>query len=98
MISSPPTAVNTAHQAFYGYQSDGTTPGTLMGFVENCPISASRTSQFANVANFSVTPGIELDNPDPNINSGNISILTNWNLGAGSSPTNLALHDSMRAA
>ncbi|MEI9915411.1 MAG: filamentous hemagglutinin family protein [Methylovirgula sp.] len=81
---------DTAHQVFYGYQSDGTTPGTLMGFVENFPISASATSQFANVANFSVTPGIELDNPDSAINSGNISILTNWNLGAGSSPTNLA--------
>jgi filamentous hemagglutinin family protein len=90
-----PASVNTDHQAFYGYQSDGTTPGTLMGFVENFPISASTTSRFSGVANFSVRPGIELDNPTPatgaiSINNGNISILTNWNLGAGSSPGNLA--------
>jgi len=85
-----PTNVNTDHQAFYGYQSDGTTPGTLMGFVENFPIASTVTARFANIANFSVMPGIELDNPSPAINNGNISILTNWNLGAGTSPTNLA--------
>ncbi len=75
---------DTAHQIFYGYQSDGTTPGTLMGFVVNglgtTPAFAPR---FAAVSNFQVAPGIELDNPDTSINAGNISILTNWNLGAG---------------
>jgi filamentous hemagglutinin family protein len=83
-------AANSAHQTFYGYQSDGTTPGTLMGFVENFPLAPSVIASFANVQNFSVAPGIELDNPDANINDGNISILTNWNLGAGTSPENLA--------
>jgi filamentous hemagglutinin family protein len=94
-----PTTANADHQDFYGYvlNSDGSVsgPGTLMGFVEGFPISASTTAGFANVANFHVVPGIELDNPTPatgstSINDGNISILTNWNLGAGSSPTDLA--------
>ncbi|MEW6435625.1 MAG: filamentous hemagglutinin family protein [Pseudomonadota bacterium] len=100
------TGGDSAHQTFYGYglqtaqtTSNGTTTttitqvaGTLMGFVENLPISADVASRFTNagVQNFAVAPGIELDNPDPNINGGNISILTNWNLGAGSSATELA--------
>ncbi|WP_459711127.1 filamentous haemagglutinin family protein [Paraburkholderia sp. 2C] len=79
-----PTAVNTAHQAFYGFQTvNGTQePGTLMSFVENFPIASSVSARFSNVENFHVAPGIELDNPDSQINNGNISILTNWNLGA----------------
>ncbi|RWV81678.1 hypothetical protein GW17_00056881, partial [Ensete ventricosum] len=83
-------AADAAHQAFYAYQSDGTTPGTLMGFIENLPIASSVASRFANagVENFAVAPGVELDNPDPNINNGNIAILTNWNLGAGSTDAN----------
>ncbi|GGF32203.1 hypothetical protein GCM10011611_42980 [Aliidongia dinghuensis] len=88
-----PSAANTDHQTFYGYQNGDATaavPGTLMGFVENFPIASATTARFANIANFAVTPGIELDNPDPAINGGNITVLTNWNLGAGSSPTNLA--------
>jgi filamentous hemagglutinin family protein len=85
-----PTSVNTDHQAFYGYQSDGTTPGTLMGFVEDFPISSTAQSAFVNagIQNFAIAPGIELDNPDPNINNGNISILTAWNLGAGTTNAN----------
>ncbi|HEY1610021.1 MAG TPA: filamentous hemagglutinin N-terminal domain-containing protein, partial [Paraburkholderia sp.] len=82
---TPGTNVDVAHETFYGYASDGTTPGTLMGFVENFPIASSVAAQFANVAHFQIAPGIELDNPDANINGGNISILTNWNLGAGAS-------------
>ncbi|SIO09655.1 filamentous haemagglutinin family protein [Paraburkholderia phenazinium] len=83
-------AADTNHQVFYGYQADGTTPGTLMGFVEKGVQSVANQFAGTNVANFAVAPGIDLDNPDPNINGGNISILTNWNLGAGSSPTSLA--------
>jgi filamentous hemagglutinin family protein len=83
-------AANTAHQTFYGYQSDGTTPGTLMNFVEHFPIDPSVAASFANVQNFAVAPGIDLDNPDAAINHGNISIVTNWNLGAGTSSTDLA--------
>ncbi|MEW6438573.1 MAG: filamentous hemagglutinin family protein [Pseudomonadota bacterium] len=83
-------AADTAHQVFYGYESDGTTPGTLMSYVENLPISANVAARFINagVKNFAIAPGIELDNPDPNINGGNISILTNWNLGAGTTNAN----------
>jgi filamentous hemagglutinin family protein len=83
-------AANAAHQAFYGYQADGTTPGTLMGFVEHGVQGVA--AQFANtgIAGFAVVPGIDLDNPSTAINGGNISILTNWNLGAGSSASDLA--------
>ncbi|CAB3748140.1 filamentous haemagglutinin family protein [Paraburkholderia solisilvae] len=84
---SPGTA-DANHVAFYGFvNNDGSTPGTLMSFVENGANSVA--AQFANTA-FTVVPGIELDNPDPNINSGNISVLTNWNLGALNSAGNPA--------
>src|SRR5262249_52463059 len=46
-------------------------------------------NQFAGTG-LTVVPGIELDNPDANINGGNISILTPWNLGAAGSNGNLA--------
>jgi len=88
-----PTTADTNHQTFYGYQGGNATsaiPGTLMGFVENGVQSVANQFAGSNIANFSVVPGINLDNPDPAINSGNISILTNWNLGAGTTPDNLA--------
>ncbi|WCM25948.1 filamentous hemagglutinin family protein [Sphingomonas sp. QA11] len=87
-----PTAANADHQTFYGYVNGDQTQGagTLMGFVENLPIDAAVKARFANIQNFAVTPGIELDNPDPAVNGGNITVLTNWNLGAGTSPTQLA--------
>ncbi|MGH8780555.1 filamentous haemagglutinin family protein [Paraburkholderia sp.] len=84
-----PTTPNADHQTFYGYQSGTTnTPGTLMGFVEAPGFTFE--NRFAGVANFHAIPGIELDNPSPAINNGDIAIKTNWNLGAGSSPTSLA--------
>ncbi|MEQ5842775.1 filamentous hemagglutinin family protein [Paraburkholderia acidicola] len=84
------TTPNSDHITFYGYQ-DGTTtnaPGTLMGFVQQGLNGV--TNQFSGVklASFSVVPGIELDNPSTSINSGNISLLSNWNLGAGA-PNNI---------
>ncbi|WP_257146338.1 filamentous haemagglutinin family protein [Burkholderia sp. JKS000303] len=83
---------NVDHQTFYGYGNGDVTngPGTLMGFVQHGLDGVA--TQFAGtpVANFRVVPGIELDNPSPAINGGDISILTNWNLGAGESPTQLA--------
>lgn len=88
-----PTAANTDHETFYGYVNGDATaaaPGALMGFVQSLPLAVSATARFANVQNFAVMPGIELDNPDPAVNGGNISILTNWNLGAGASPSALA--------
>ncbi len=84
-----PTNADTAHQTFYGYvdgNSTAATPGTLMGFVES-PVSSTQGFQLVansgSIANFQETPGIELDNPtSANVNSGNILVLTNWNLGA----------------
>ncbi|WP_414016426.1 filamentous haemagglutinin family protein [Burkholderia stagnalis] len=87
-----PTSANTDHQNYYGGQivkaADGTLtmqPGTLMDFIQR-GLGASGPAlvgQTSNIANFRVVPGIELDNPGATINNGNISILSNWNLGAG---------------
>ncbi len=87
-------AADTAHQQFYGYQSTTTdsngntvtTPGTLMGFVQTFHVTANGLS---NVPNLVLAAGIELDNPSSTINGGNISVLTNWNLGSGSSQSSL---------
>ncbi|RQS65157.1 filamentous hemagglutinin N-terminal domain-containing protein [Burkholderia sp. Bp8963] len=87
-----PTNPNTDHQTYYGGQivkaSDGTLsmmPGTLMDFVQNgVGVNGPKLQgSTANVANFRVAPGIEFDNPSTAINGGNISILSNWNLGTG---------------
>ncbi|MEW6437770.1 MAG: filamentous hemagglutinin family protein [Pseudomonadota bacterium] len=93
-----PTNANADHTGFYGYQSDGTTPGTLMGFIENLPLSSAALASLQTFAQsnnlqgvLQVRPGIELVNPAASgVNSGNISVLTNWNLAAGASPTSLA--------
>lgn len=84
---------NTDHQTFYGYQNgDASTaaPGTLMGFVQHGLDTLVDPFAGRNIANTRIVPGIELDNPSPAINGGDIQVLTNWNLGAGTSPTNLA--------
>ena len=77
-----PTTVNAAHQDFYGY-AGGTAgnPGTLMGYVEQPGYSFG--SRYAGIANLQIRPGADLINPDASINGGDISVLTNWNLGAG---------------
>ncbi|KVT19849.1 filamentous haemagglutinin family protein [Burkholderia ubonensis] len=94
MYFAPATGVaNADHQSFYGYLAGGataTTPGTLMGFVQNGLGAMANPFAGKNVANARVVPGIELDNPSAAINGGDIQVLTNWNLGAGTSPTNLA--------
>ncbi|MCA8293297.1 filamentous hemagglutinin family protein [Burkholderia sp. AU30198] len=87
-----PTTANADHQNYYGGQivkaSDGTlsmTPGTLMGFIQSGLGANGPTLQgsTANIANFRMAPGVEFDNPSTAINGGNISVLSNWNLGAG---------------
>ncbi|WP_287854667.1 filamentous hemagglutinin N-terminal domain-containing protein, partial [Burkholderia sp.] len=100
-----PTTANADHQNFYGGQivkaSDGTlsmTPGTLMGFIQsglgaNGPALQGST---AGIANFRVAPGIEFDNPSAAINGGNISVLSNWNLGAGLPNNNGTIDPSYR--
>ncbi|KFL53758.1 filamentous hemagglutinin [Burkholderia pyrrocinia] len=84
---------NSDHQTFYGYQNgDASTaaPGTLMGFVQHGLDTLVDPFAGKNIANAHIVPGIELDNPSAAINGGDIQVLTNWNLGAGASPTNLA--------
>ncbi|MBN3789239.1 filamentous haemagglutinin family protein [Burkholderia sp. Ac-20353] len=79
---------NADHQTFYGYQGGDATkavPGTLMGFVKHGLDSMPNPFDGSGIANARVVPGIELDNPGTAINSGNIDVLTNWNLGAGAS-------------
>lgn len=77
-----PDAVNAAHQDFYGYAGGNAgDPGTLMSYVEQPGYSFG--NRYAGIANLQISPGIELINPDATINGGDISVLTNWNLGAG---------------
>jgi hypothetical protein len=77
-----PTTANAAHQDFYGYVGGNTgDPGTLMSYVEQPGYSFG--NRYASIANLQISPGIELINPDAGINGGDISVLTNWNLGAG---------------
>jgi len=74
-----PGTANAAHETFYGYVGGSSTnaqPGTLMGFVQ------SGLAGTPTIAGFTLAPGIELDNPKGGPNSGAISVLSNWNLGA----------------
>jgi len=78
-----PDAINTDHAGFYGYVGGDPAngPGALMGFVEQPGFTFG--DRFAGIANVHVRPGIELRNPADGANGGNISVVTNWNLGAG---------------
>jgi hypothetical protein len=77
-----PDAANAAHQDFYGYVGGHAgQPGTLMGYVEQPGYTFG--NRYAGIANLQISPGVELINPDAGINGGDISVLTNWNLGAG---------------
>lgn len=80
-----PTAPNAAHQSFYGYLNGDAAQGsgTLMGYIRNLPVGPAVNARFANVANFQVAPGVELANPDGTVNGGGVTVLSNWNLGAG---------------
>nr|WP_225737609.1 filamentous haemagglutinin family protein [Dyella acidiphila] len=78
-----PDTANAAHQTFYGYVNGDATQGagTLMGYVEQPGYSFG--NRYAGIANLQISPGIELINPVAGVNGGDISVLTNWNLGAG---------------
>ncbi|PPU67276.1 hypothetical protein XpiCFBP4643_15905 [Xanthomonas pisi] len=83
-----PDNANLAHRQFYGYADDAArTPGTLMGFVQRPGFTFEQ--RLANVPNLRARPGIELRNPDPAINGGEIRVLSNWNLGAGANRNQL---------
>ncbi|WP_242111816.1 filamentous haemagglutinin family protein [Luteimonas aquatica] len=80
-----PDAANADHSRFYGYlDEDARTPGTLMGFVQRPGFAFEQ--RFAHVANFRARAGIELRNPDADVNGGAVSVLTGWNLGSGETP------------
>ncbi len=85
-------SANANHQTFYGYVGGNSRngAGTLMKFVENGLQSVANQFAGTTLDHFAVVPSIDLVNPDPHINDGNISVLTNWNLGAGTSQDNLA--------
>jgi filamentous hemagglutinin family protein len=83
-----PTTYNAAHAVFYGGYDPNTESfnpaspdtGSLPDFVQH------GLGAFIGVAGFQTRPEIDLINPSPangGVNNGNISVLTNWNLGAG---------------
>ncbi|HEY4145952.1 filamentous hemagglutinin N-terminal domain-containing protein, partial [Pinirhizobacter sp.] len=78
-----PDSANADHQTFYGYIGGDASQGagTLMGFVEQPGFAFG--DRFSGIANAAVRPGIDLRNPLDGNNGGTISVLTNWNLGAG---------------
>ncbi len=77
-----PDSANAAHRQFYGYADDSAgTPGTLMGFVQRPGFAFE--ARLAKLPNLRARPGIELRNPDPAINGGEIRVMSTWNLGAG---------------
>jgi filamentous hemagglutinin family protein len=83
-----PTTYTTAHAVFYGgYDPNSETfnpaspdAGSLPAFVQQPGIQLGNT--FTGIANFTARPEIDLVNPGTAVNNGNISVLTNWNLGA----------------
>jgi len=91
-----PTAANAAHLSFYSYVNGDATQGagTLMSYVEQPGYSFG--DRFAGLANLQLRPGITLTNPDANTNGGAISVLTNWNLGAGTTDTDGMIHLAYR--
>lgn len=91
-----PTSANAAHETFYGYVNGDPTQGagTLMSYVEQPGYTFG--NRYAGVANMQIRPGIELINPDANTNGGDISVLTNWNLGAGTTDGGGNIHLAYR--
>ncbi|PXV60283.1 filamentous hemagglutinin family N-terminal domain-containing protein [Dyella jiangningensis] len=78
-----PTQANGDHAGFYGYIDGDASKGagTLMGYVQQPGYTFG--NRYAGIANVQLRPGIELDNPADGALQGKISVLTNWNLGAG---------------
>ena len=78
-----PKQVNADHAGFYGYIDGDASkgPGTLMRFVQQPGYAFG--DRYAGIANLQLRPGIELVNPAGGTRGGDIAVLTNWNLGAG---------------
>ncbi len=77
-------ATNADHTGFYGYvdPNTGKAAGTLPLFVQN--FNLTNTPISGSIANVHLRPEIDLINPSSTVNSGNITVASNWNLGAGS--------------
>jgi len=68
-----PNSPNMDHVLFYQQ--------TLMGFVQG--FAPTPTGSTAGLANAEYQPGIDLENGTSAVENGNITIASNWNLGAG---------------
>jgi filamentous hemagglutinin family protein len=92
-----PTDPNQAHATFYGYVNGDVAQGagTLMSFIENPGLSFESRLKNA-VPGLVVRPGVELRNDNADWNGGDIAVLTNWNLGAGTSDADGTLHLAFR--
>ncbi|MGO4702976.1 filamentous haemagglutinin family protein [Dyella sp. 2RAB6] len=78
-----PKQVNGDHAGFYGYAGGDASKGagTLMRYVQQPGYAFG--GRYAGIANLQLRPGIELVNPADGTRGGDITVLTNWNLGAG---------------
>ncbi|UPG87512.1 filamentous hemagglutinin family protein [Luteibacter aegosomatis] len=92
-----PDNLDRAHASFYGYADGdaGNGPGTLMGYIEH-PGFAFESRLHGVAPALDVQPGIELRNGDAGTNGGDITVLTPWNLGAGTRDAEGALHLAYR--
>lgn len=92
-----PDEANPDHVAFYGYAGGDASqgPGTLMGFIQE-PGFTFDARLGAAIPGLAIRPGVELRNSDATKNAGNISLLTNWNLGAGTRDAAGVLHQVYR--
>jgi filamentous hemagglutinin family protein len=79
--------IDPANQgSFYGScDAQGVCSGTLVDFVQNFALSGASEQKFASIGAgvLHVQPGIELVNNETSINNGDITVASNWNLGAG---------------
>jgi hypothetical protein len=84
-----PTTYNTAHAEFYGGYDPNTQSfaplapdaGNLPAFIQNPGFAFG--GRFSGIAGFEARPEIDLVNPEKTIHGGDIQVLTNWNLAAG---------------
>ena len=78
-----PKQANADHAGFYGYIGGDASKGagTLMRYVQQPGYAFG--DRYAGIANLQLRPGIELVNPADGTRSGDIAVLTNWNLAAG---------------
>ncbi|TKW80392.1 MAG: filamentous hemagglutinin N-terminal domain-containing protein, partial [Bradyrhizobium icense] len=63
----------------FGLASDPSNVGTLNRLIK--PLVARLGTDGASIVH--LQPGVDLVNPDPNINGGNITVASNWNLASG---------------